>query len=360
MLKWVTTSSLGTIDAGYISELAVSSTQTLTISEIKYTLSNGALPAGLTLQHDGTITGKVSYNTTGTYTFTVTAIDNANTEELDQTFTLNVAQTSTTKFTEIYVRPYLKPDKRNKFNEFISNNQIFDPSLIYRPYDKNFGVQRQMKMVLDFGIQQLNLEEFLYPLQENFYKKRLRLGEIKSAIAKNSTGTHIYDVIYVEVVDELVNNSGISVSPVIHSVPNDELYYPGSVDNMRRQLRTITLQNWTTVSVRENMQPKYMMTQQVNDTRTQTYMRVVPLCYTIPGKSKVIINRIKSTGFKFNTFDFEVDRIIVENSLDNNTAKYLIFDRKAAGNLLDIDAYLFGPEGWIRLDDESDRPLERE
>lgn len=360
MLKWVTTSSLGTIDTGHISEIAVSSTQTLTVSEIKYKLSNGALPTGLTLQHDGTITGRVAYNTTGTYTFAITAVDIANTEELAQTFTLNVAQTSTTKFTEIYVRPYLSVAKRIKFNDFISDNKVFDPGLIYRPYDKNFGVQRQMKLVLDFGIQQLNLEEFLYPLQENFYKKRLRLGEIKAAVAKDSSDRHIYDVIYVDVVDELVNNAGISVSPVIHSEPNDELYYPGSIDNMRKQLRSITLQNWTTVSVKDNLQPRFMLTQQVNDFRTQTYMRVVPLCYTLPGKSKVILNRIKTTGFKFNTFDFEIDRIIVENSLDHNTAKYLIFDRKAAGNLLDIDAYLFGPEGWIRLDDESDRPLERE
>lgn len=361
MLKWLTTSSLGIINAGYISELSVSSTQTLAVSEIKYQLAGGSLPQGLTLQHDGTITGRTSYGVAGTYTFEVKARDIANSEELNQSFTLNVAQTSTTKFTEIYVQPYFSIEKRQRFNDFISNNKIFDPSLLYRNYDPNFGVQRKMKMVLDFGLEQRNLEEYLYPLQENFYKKRLRLGEVKSAIAKDSNGKHIYDVIYVDVVDEFVNNLGISAEAVVHFEAHDELYYPGSIANMRKQLRNITLANWTTVQARDDLQPKFMLTQQsLTDYRTETYMRAVPLCYTLPGKSKIILERIRASGFKFNVFDFEIDRIIVANSLDNNTAKYLIFDRKAAGNLLDIDAYLFGPEGWVRLDDESDQPLERE
>jgi hypothetical protein len=89
-------------------------------------------------------------------------------------------------------------------------------------------------------------------------------------------------------------------------------------------------------------------------------MRVVPLCYTLPNKSRIILNRIKSNNFKFNTVDFEVDRIIVENSLDNSGAKYLIFNRNAVGDLMDIDGYLFGPEGWVRLDDENNQPLQRE
>lgn len=359
MLSWVTTSSLGLIESGYISELSVQASQSLSVSEIKYALNSGTLPTGLRFEHDGTIAGKVAYDIAGTYTFSINAIDLANTEELARTFTLTVTQPSL-EYTSVYFRPYLSIAKRKEFRDFITNQTIFNPDLIYRPYDQNFGIQQKMKMTVDFGLEQRDLVEYRYALQENFYKKRLRLGEVKSAIAKNSSGTHVYDVIYVEVVDELVDTYNISAASVVYTDYNDEIYYPASVDNMRKQLRGITLPNWTTIRVDELLQPRFMSTQQPNDYRTETYMKVVPLCYTLPNKSKVILNNIKNSSFKFNTVDFEVDRLIVQNSLDNSTDKYLIFDRQALGDLTDIDSYILGPEGWVRLDDESDQPLQRE
>lgn len=360
MLNWVTTSSLGTIESGYISELSVQANQSLPYSEIKYAFTSGSLPAGLELKHDGTIVGKVEYNTTGTYTFSITAEDVLNTTSSVQMFNLVVADTTGLQFTEIYFRPYMSPPKRNAYKEFINNEQIFVPSLIYRAYDNNFGVQRNLKMVLDFGLERLNLEEYLYPLYENFYRKRLRLGGIKTAIAKNSEGNHIYDIIYVDVVDELVDNNNVSVERLFHKSQNEKTYYPGSIDNMRLQLHNITLQDWTVISTNENLQPRFMMTQQTNDYRTSSYMRVVPLCYTLPNKSKIIANKIKASNFKFNTVDFEIDRLMIQQSLDNNADKYLLFNRTALGHQIETDGLLQGPEGWIRLDDETDQPLQRE
>jgi hypothetical protein len=208
-------------------------------------------------------------------------------------------------------------------------------------------------MVLDFGIEQLNLEEYVVALRENFYRKRLFLGKPKVAIARDTAGKIIYEVVYVDVIDELVNNQGVSVSPVVYSI-EEEIYYPGSIDNMRRQLKLLVLQNRQYISIDERLQPKFM-TQQLES----TYTRVVPLCYALPGKGSVILNKIIASGFKFNQLDFEIDRLIVENSLDNTTAKYLIFDRDAVGDLIKVDTELYGPEGWVRLDDESGDPLNR-
>jgi hypothetical protein len=56
-------------------------------------------------------------------------------------------------------------------------------------------------------------------------------------------------------------------------------------------------------------------------------MRVIPICYTLPGKGSSIVSRIKHSGFDFKLLDFEVDRIVVQNSKDNDSAKYLIFPR---------------------------------
>lgn len=359
MIRWLTSSSLGTIETGFVSELKVQAEQLLLEDEIKYVLNSGSLPSNLTLKHDGTISGRVSYNTTGTYNFSIKAIDNINTEVSTQTFSLTVVKSNNLKFTEVYFKPYLSKEKRREFIEFIQNDTIFQPSLIYRYFDPNFGVQRELKMILDFGIEELNKEEYFYPLLENFYRKRLRLGNLKTAIAKDSNDTHIYDVIYVEVVDELTNASGDSVTKQYHLEKNDEIYYPGSIDNMRSSLQNITLDNWTVVNVDERLQPKFMLTQN-NDFRVKTYIKLVPICYTLPNKSNIILKKIKNSNFKFNIIDFEIDRLFVRNTLDSSTDKYLVFNRQALGDITNTDIEILGPEGWVRLDDENDQPLERE
>ena len=360
MLQWVSSSTLGTIETGFISEIAVSAVQTLENSKISYKLVSGNLPSGLKLRHDGTIEGSVNYNSTGTFTFTVSAFDEINVEQISRAFTLQSTQQSNTQYTSVYFKPLMHIEKRGQYREFINNSKIFIPSLVYRFYDQNFGIQRNLKLILDFGLERVNLIEYFYPLYENFYKKRIRLGSIKTAIAKNSNGDHIYDIVYASVIDELVNNQGISVEPVIYSDNNDEIYYPGSIDNMKLRLREITLQNFSTIKVNDNLQPKFMMTAQENDFRLKTYVAAVPICYTLPGKSKIIVNNIKNSGFKFNLLDFEIDRLYVSKSLDNSADKYLLFSRKTFGDLTDTDQYLLGPEGWVRLDTEDDNPLLRE
>jgi hypothetical protein len=354
MLSWVSSANLGSIETGFISEFSVLAEQSTSTSEIKYLLNSGVLPNGLSLKNDGSIAGKVSYASTGTFTFVVKAIDNVNNEQSTSTFNINVLGSITEKFTDVYFRPYLKLKKRSEYREFINDERIFNPKLLYRPQDINFGIQPQIKLVLDFGLEQLNLEEYLYALRENFYRKRLRLGGVKSLKAKDSNGNHIYDIVCVDVIDELKN-----ADPVVYTTWNDEIYYPGSIENMRRQLHSITLRDYSWISVRNDLQPRYMLSQPPTESASN-YLKVVPICYTLPGKSYLIVNKIKESGFKFNTIDFEIDRLIVSNSLDNNTAKYLIFDRQAVGDLLDLDSYLFGPEGWVRLDRENDEPLQRE
>jgi hypothetical protein len=190
---------------------------------------------------------------------------------------------------------------------------------------------------------------------ENFYRKRLQLGNVKVAHGQDSNGVHLYDIIYAEVIDELVNNNGASVSNIIvYPWTRNEVYYPASIQNMRTQLKSITLIDYATISVNDQLKPKYM------SAPGTTYISTVPICYTLPGQSAEIVRRIKRSGFKFNSVDFEIDRLVVGNTLDNTGDKYVRFDRQSLGDLVDTDSYIQGPEGWIRLDDENDQPLLRE
>lgn len=359
MISWITENNLGSITQGVISELKVEASQiTYESSELKYKITGGSLPSGLNLLHDGTISGKISYETTGTYTFTTTVVDSINSESTSTNFNLSIT-TSPAKYTRAYFTALFNLQKREQFRQFILNEQIFNPSTIYRYWDQNFGVQTKLKMFLEFGLEQVNLQEYAYALRENFYRKRLFLNnKPKIAFARDSSGNVVYEAIYLDVVDELTNNS-VSAKPAVYSV-NEEVYYPGSIDNMKLQLRTIVLDDYTYIKTDDNLQPRFMLTQEQGNFRTDTYLKVVPLCYALPGKGAAILDKIKSSNFKFNTLDFEIDRLIIENSKDNTTDKYLIFERQAIGHLIESDPLIYGSERWVRIDTENDEPLERE
>jgi hypothetical protein len=64
----------------------------------------------------------------------------------------------------------------------------------------------------------------------------------------------------------------------------------------------------------------------------------------MPGNGSKIVSRIKISGFDFKQLDFEIDRLIVESSLDSASAKYLIFARQSIGDRIIEDDQLFGPD----------------
>jgi len=317
-IEWITGSNLGTIETGIISELAVVAKHILSNYTIKYTLKSGSLPLGLTLERDGNISGKVNHNSTGVYTFIVSASDVYQLSVIDRTFTITAVQRDSKKYTEMYFKPLFSKQQRASYKEFISNEFTFDPKLMYRYFDSNFGVQHDIKLVLEFGIEQLNIDDYLPALQNNFDRKRFYFGDIKKAIAIDSTGSVIYEVVYIDPIDDLVNNNGISVSNAVY-FGNNILVYPNSIDNMRYNLEDNLF-----ISVNEYNKPRYMRTPQLGDYKPPAYMRVIPLCYALPGQGDKIISRIKLSGFDFKLLNFEVDRLIVQESIGNTTAKYLM------------------------------------
>lgn len=328
VLEWVSTSSLGEIVIGEISELSVLARTIGGDFTINYRLVDGALPSGLIFRQDGSISGKVDYEeSTGTYTIKVVASDAFALSEIKQTFTINVSRYNDKKYTEIYCRPFFSREKRNIYQEFISNKNIFDPNLMYRYFDPNFGVQSSIKMVLEFGIEQVNLEDYALALSENFYRRRLYFGEIKSAIAKDSNGNVVYEVVYVDIVDDQMTSDD-RFPPQSFTLDN-QTYYPGSIGNQQIKLGQILISPGEFIDVNEFMLPRYMRTAQPGDYRNLNYISVIPLCYTLPGNSSKVISRIRQSGFDFNQFDFDVDRIIVQTSLDQQSAKYLILSKQS-------------------------------
>lgn len=357
-IEWISPAILPHLSPGVVSDIAIVARQLNSDYNIKYKLKSGSLPDGLQLLTDGSISGRATYNSTGTYNFSVIASDVYELSSIERTFSLTVLPGSGTKYTDIYLRPFLPRSKRDEYYNFTTDKTIFDPNLIYRFQDPNFGVQNEIKLKLEFGIEQLNLSDYIYALQNNFYRRKLFFGDVKLAIAKNRDGSIAYEIVYVDIVDELVNNQGQSVNSVIYS--NNNIYYPASIDNMRKQFQQLVLNDGEYIDINPDHTPKFMKTIQSGDYKAPEYLRIVPICYTKPGQGSKIISRIKLSNYDFKLIHFEIDRIVVENSLDNSTAKYLIFERLSIGDKIESDDYLYGAEINNILYDENGTPLIRE
>lgn len=357
-IEWISSSTLGSITPGMVSELSVVARQLNSDYNIKYSLISGNLPEGISLVQDGSLAGRASIYSTGTYTFTISASDVYELSAIERTFNLTVIPNSNTQYTEIYAKPFLSQEKRDIYYNFTTDKFIFDPKLIYRLYDPNFGVQSEIKLTLEFGIEKINLREYAFALQSNFYRKKLYFGDVKIAIAKNNLGAVLYEIVYVDIIDDFINNQGESVGQVIYS--NDNIYYPASIDNMKKSLRQLVLADGEYIEINDNYTPKFMKTAQTGDYKPPEYMRIVPICYAKPGQGSKIVSRIKLSKFDFKQFNFDIDRIIVQNSLDYPTAKYLIFERQSLSDVIESDQYLFGAEINVQLYDENGSPLIRE
>jgi len=353
-IEWVTTSSLGTIITGITSELSVVAKQINSNYDIKYNLTGGQLPPGLTLDQGGDLVGSVDYGTTGTYSFTITASDVYGLSSIEQAFTLSVSAVDSNEYTKIYVRPFLSLDNRQLYQDFINNESIFPQNLMYRYFDPNFGIQSDIKMYIEFGIQKLNLRDYFPALQQNFYRKNLYFGDVKIAIAKDNNGNELYEVVYVDIIDPIQGSA-----PVVYSIDNQKIYYPNSINNMKLSLESIILPDYTYISVNELNLPTFMTTAQSGSYAPPEYIKVVPLCYALPGQGSKIVDRINSSNYDFKLINFEIDRLIIENTLDSDSAKYLIFGRNTIVDQLPNDNILFGPDG-VELDISSGTPLTRD
>ena len=322
-LSWITTSTVGTLQMGQISELSVIANNTDSDQRITYSLTSGSLPSGLSLATDGSIQGRLNYFTTSTsvstFNFTVKAKDSNLGSEITKAFNLKVNGYTGKKYSQILFEPLLTQEDKDYFTVFITNNLIFDQTLLYRPYDNNFGVQRILQFVLEHGIQQLNLASYVPALQNYFYRKKLYFGDLKSAFALDDSHNKIYEVVYVDIIDNLVNESGVPINETVQN--GTEVIYPNSIDNMRGALEEIAATD-------EVFLPKFMRTVQDNSGVPLGRILCLPLCYCLPGNADKIINKIKASGMDFKKINFDIDRIKILNTLDNSTAKYLLFPNR--------------------------------
>jgi len=358
-IEFISTGSVGVLVPGQPSELQVVAQHTDNSNlSINYIQTGGKLPQGITLQRDGTLVGTVPYgnltsidvNSIGfnkfsldqgsttfdkEFSFNVTANDVYLLSSVTKTFNVKINEYTPVLYTGIYFKPLMAVSSRQYFRDLVQNYNVFSTDLLYRPEDPNFGVQNSVKMYLEYGLQELNLDYYMPALVNYFKRKRFYFGEITSAIAQDSLGNDVYEVVYVNVIDDQMNgniNPGASFSEKVGGVVTT--FYPDSTGNMQTALENISVSTNASgvISVDSTFRPKFMQSIQSSTGTPLGFVKAVILCYALPGKASEIISRINTLNFDFKQLDFDVDRIYIEKSLTTTSTAYLLFGTGASSS----------------------------
>lgn len=421
-ITWVSPTQLGTISANFISELEVTASSS-TDTQLIYSVSDGSLPPGLSLTSDGTISGKVNqygvaniarittidgglftlddefttidnshqYDIIGkrglilfdadtpgfsidgglttfdrTYTFTAKAEDQYGFASSTKQFTITIVTPNNKLFSNIKTQPLLSLAQRSSFKKFITDSDVFTSTSIYRPSDPNFGIRKDLAMLIYAGIESVEAAAFLGAMGLNNKRKRFQFGSIKKAVATKN-GTALYEVVYIEMIDPMelngkapgkfIVNNARDLIPLTADSSNAIWTDPSNIATMElaeswldRPINSVTVDstaydisdgapnkhyinsitNWRNNlaevgDTERNFLPQWMRSIQPGEKQQLGFKLAVPLCYCLPGKADDIILNIKYSGFDFKTLDYTIDRYIIDSVEGYSSDKYLVF-----------------------------------
>lgn len=355
-ITWVTPSDLGTIFNGTISTLSVEAASGVSLM---YRVVGGSLPPNLTLLENGEITGYVSDQPTEDFllkgnstifTFTVQAYSlQYSIIQSSKTFSINVLQEYSQPTDILYIKAAPSVNDRQTIDSLLTNETLIPTTDLYRADDGYFGKATSVIYAHAYGIYASDISEYIASVTTNHYWRSITLGELKTAEAKNDAGEVVYEVVYSEVIDNLVNPSGTSISSSIYwPRPIDlglgpwytsvtdiytsydfsgtyytsltsgfaRILYPNSLINMRNKVAASLGQEFDS-----RLLPLWMTSQQANGS-TLGYTQAWVICYTLPGKSETIKNNIQTSWpHTLNEINFSLDRFTVDKSSTYNYNK---------------------------------------
>lgn len=219
VINWTTPSDLGKMNNSETSILAVNATSDVAL---EYRVTSGTLPPNLQLLDNGEISGTVAYQPNDTFTepdaetpftFTIEAYSPLY-PVINSTrkFTLTIVQEFTQPTDTLYIKCVPNVADRNIIQGLLTNNTLIPDKDLYRPEDVNFGKASNITYEHAYGIYASDFEEYVAAINKNHYWRYITLGELKTAVAKNSAGEIVYEVVYSEIQDNLINPKGKSIS----------------------------------------------------------------------------------------------------------------------------------------------------
>ena len=235
-------------------------------------------------------------------------------------FTVTVSRDFNEPYESLYIQCMPPLQDRALIDQLVLNQDIIPENLVYRADDPNFGVAQRVIYPHAFGLTAATLPAYVQSLDLNHYWKDLVLGPVRTAQATDSSGTVIYEVVYSQIIDNLVNDQGESVDKSVtlpYPVPSSDgsteitTVYPNSLINMRDQVVDEIGQISPAL-------PLWMTSKQA-DGRVLGFTPAWVIAYVRPGEGARVAYNIRTRfGATLNLIDFEVDRYILDRSQTRN------------------------------------------
>jgi len=349
-IQWVSSSDLGSINNGAISQLYVQASSNYTL---KYKIEYGSLPLHLELLDTGELVGRIAEQPTTkllpagsstNYKFAITAYSYQypllrSTKE----FLLSVYQKYPIPLENIYIKASSNIAGKRLIKSLLTDETVIPSPVLYRPNDPYFGKATSVNYIHAYGMKATDVQNYTNAIQQSHYERKILLGDYKIAVARDSNSDIIYEVIYSEIIDDLVNSYGESIPKEIrwpkyvslkqgpYTINNRDLHisyrnynvnlspgktnklYPASLPNMRNEVTTNIGQDNDI-----ELLPKWMTSQQL-DGGTLGYIPAWVICYVIPGYGELVVNNIINRwGHTLNEIEFIVDRYLIDKSTSYN------------------------------------------
>jgi hypothetical protein len=249
---------------------------------------------------------------------TLFEVEQENAVSVFRTFTVRVQRRFNEPYETLQMRALPPDDDRSLLDSLLNNLDLIPESVVYRGDDANFGVSRAVIYDHAYGLARAELDDYVTAMQRNHSDRRVTLGPVQTAQALAADGSVIYEVIYSEIIDDLVNRSGDSVSaavtlpyPVTVDSMQVDTVYPPSLDNMRDRVID-------TVGRVDQALPLWMTSKQPSG-RVPGFTRAWVIAYVKPGESgRVAYDIAENLSWALNVIDFEVDRYVLDQSQTHN------------------------------------------
>jgi hypothetical protein len=343
-VNWNTPTNLGLIDTGSVSKLNINATAPSGRQLYYYLTSGSKLPQGLILLNNGDISGRVSFQSFAldkglttfdvtnvglgiyaapttidkSHTFTVIAQDYSGTVSGTRTFTLATNVVTYAPYDNLYLNCIPSVAKRQLLNNILGNTDYFGLNDIYRPNDPWWGVQNDIKILVGYGLTASQSSSYIAAMQRRHFNKKFYFGDYHYATATDINGNAIYDVIYVDLIEDTKTYKTVG-GQVLKTIPassfvskNGVTLYPNDIDLM---INDIIVAVGTTNT---NTLPQWETSIQANG-KTLGFQTAAVLAYLKPGTgAKVLYKLVNGVPSDIKNVPFVSDRYILDNNLDTN------------------------------------------
>lgn len=232
-------------------------------------------------------------------------------------FVLHIKPYNLSPYENLYLRALPDESQRIRYKNIINDTSLIPTELVYRPGDPYFGIQKNLKILFLPGLSPSVLSKYVSAIERNHYKKKIDLGQIKTARAVDDNGNVSYEVVYIDAIDSQSNGTDGPPLEIQLDITNKFLFsgseydiiYPNSFDNMNTRIdQYIGFTN-------KGALPRWMTTKQENG-EVLGLVRAIVLAYTKPGASKLVQYRLlNSEKLSTSNLSFTADRYQLENFL---------------------------------------------